>query len=303
MKELRQVQYHYAIGPHVRPIMTIRPGETVNVETLDNVGNQVTSENDGNKIHSPLNPLSGPIFVEGAERGDCLEIKIGDIEILRGQGWTGQTSEWGFVEMTSPLWSVLPKTIPTLIKICKIGQGTVYFPLDNGKKVELPLRPLIGTIGTAPDVEVPSGTPGPHGGNMDCCEVRPTNKLFLPVYVKGALLYVGDVHASQGDGELGGAPVEVSARSTLTIDLIKNKTIGWPRIESKDHIMTVGSSKPLESAIRAALAEMVTWLMTEYHLSIWDINLLLTAAAEIQCSQITNPLYTAALKFQKKYLP
>jgi acetamidase/formamidase len=283
--------------------MTIGPGETVIVETLDNVGNRVRSEKDEREIRSPLNPLSGPIFVEGAEKGDCLEIKIQDIEVLRGFGWTGQTSQWGFIETSSPLWTAMPKAIPTLIKICTIDRNTVHFPLRNGKKIKLPLRPLIGTIGTAPEFEVPSGTPGPHGGNMDCNEIRPGNRLFLPVFIKGALLYLGDVHALQGHGELGGAPVEVSAKSKLTINLIKHRTIGWPRIESSDHIMTVGSSKPLETAIRAALVEMISWLTTEYDMDMWDANLLMTAAAEIECCAITNPLYTAALKFKKKYLP
>lgn len=303
MKELRQQEHYHAIGPHARPVMTIGPGETVIVETLDNVGNRVRSEKDEHEIRSPLNPLSGPIFVKGAEKGDCLEIKIQDIEVLRGFGWTGQTSQWGFIETSSPLWTAMPKAIPTLIKICTIDRNTVHFPLRNGKKIKLPLRPLIGTIGTAPEFEVPSATPGPHGGNMDCNEIRPGNRLFLPVFIKGALLYLGDVHALQGHGELGGAPVEVSAKSKLTINLIKHRTIGWPRIESSDHIMTVGSSKPLETAIRAALVEMISWLTTEYDMDMWDANLLMTAAAEIECCAITNPLYTAALKLKKKYLP
>lgn len=303
MECYRQKKHYHAISPHITPEIRIKSGSTVIIETLDNVGNKVNSAGDKDKIQSPLNPLSGPIFVEGAEKGDTLEVIIEDIKILRGQGWTGQTSEWGFIEMCSPLWNLLTDTIPTEIKICKIEDGRIHFPLKNGRSVILPVRPLVGTIGTAQEIEVPSAIPGPHGGNMDCLEVRPGNKLYLPVYVPGGLLYLGDVHALQGHGELGGAPVEVSTETKLTINLIKHKKIGWPRIESEEHLITVGSSKPMESAIRIALTEMISWLTGEYKLDMWDANLLLTAVAEIESSQITNPLFTAALKFPKAYLP
>jgi amidase len=300
---LRQKEHFHSISPHTKPELRIRSGDTVTIETLDNVGNRVNSVNDQDKIRPPLNPLSGPIFVENAEKGDTLEVIIEDIKMLRGYGWTGQTAEWGFIEMGSPLWNLFTETIPTIIKICRIADDKIYFPVKDGKDVILPVRPLVGTIGTAPEVEVPSNTPGPHGGNMDCLEVRPKNKLYFPVFVKGGLLFLGDVHALQGHGELGGAPIEVSTETKLTINLIKNWKIGWPRIESDEHLVTVGSSKPLENTIRIALAEMITWLKEDYDLNTWDANLLLTSTAEIECSQITNPLYTAALKFPKRYLP
>jgi acetamidase/formamidase len=300
---LRQKKHFHSISPHVEPELRVRSGDTVTIETLDNVGNMVNSVNDKDKIRPPLNPLSGPIFVENAEKGDALEVIIEDIKILRGYGWTGQTAEWGFIEMGSPLWNLFTETIPTIIKICRIADDKIYFPMKNGKDIVLPVKPLVGTIGTAPEFEVPSNTPGPHGGNMDCLEVRPKNKLYFPVFVKGGLLFLGDVHALQGHGELGGAPIEVSTETKLTINLIKNWKIGWPRIESDEYLVTVGSSKPLDNTIRIALAEMITWLKGDYVLDTWDANLLLTSAAEIECSQITNPLYTAALKFPKRYLP
>ncbi|MEM2106399.1 MAG: acetamidase/formamidase family protein [Candidatus Bathyarchaeia archaeon] len=303
MKHLRQKTHHYTLSPHAEPTMTVTPGETVIVETLDNVGNRVDSEMDKDKIRPPLNPLSGPIYIEGAERGDALEIIIENIKPTRDFGWTGQTSEWGFIEMGSPIWNIFKDTIPTEIKICRIQGDKVTFPLKNGNTIDLPLRPIVGTIGTAPEAEVQSTTPGPYGGNMDCQEVRPKNRLYLPVYVEGGLLYLGDIHALQGHGELGGAPIEIPSETTLTINLVKEKTIGWPRIVSEDHLVTVGSSKPTEAAIKTALAEMVGWLMSDYSMDIWDANLLLTATAEIECSQITNPLYTAALKMPKSFLP
>ncbi|MCW3975198.1 MAG: acetamidase/formamidase family protein [Candidatus Bathyarchaeota archaeon] len=303
MKYLRQEKHYHALGPHFDPLLRINSGETIVVETLDNMGNRVNSVNDSDQIRSPINPLSGPIYIENAEKGDCLEVIIDDIKVLRGHGWTGQTSEWGFIEMCSPIWNILNDKIPTVIKICRIENDKIFFPLKDGKEIVLPLRPIVGTIGTAPEVEVPSTTPGPYGGNMDCLEVKPSNKLYLPVYVPGGLLFLGDIHASQGHGELGGAPVEVSAETKITINLIKDRTIGCPRIVSEDHLMTVGSSKPTENAIRIALCELVSWLKEDYNFDIWDANLLITSVAEIECSQITNPLFTTALKFPKKYLP
>jgi amidase len=299
---LRQKKHYHTISPNIKPELRMRPGETVTIETLDNVGNRVNSVNDGDQIHPPLNPLSGPIFVENAEKGDALEVIIEDVKILRGYGWTGQTSDWGFVEMGSPIWNLFTETIPTIIKICKITENTIHYPLMNGKEIIMPVRPLVGTIGTAPEVEVPSNVPGPHGGNMDCLEGRPKNKLYFPVFVAGGLLFLGDVHALQGHGELGGAPIEVSTETKLTINLIKNWKISWPRIESDEYLITIGSSKPLENTIRIALTEMISWLKNDYSLDMWDVNLLLTSVAEIECSQITNPLYTAALKCPKRYL-
>ena len=300
---LRPKKHFHTISPHIEPELRIKSGETVTVETLDNVGNRVNSVNDKDKIRPPLNPLSGPIFVENAEKGDVLEVVIEDVKILRGFGWTGQTSDWGFIEVGSPVWNLFTEAVPTLIKICRITDNKIYFPLIGERDLVLPVRPLVGTIGTAPEAEVPSNTPGPHGGNMDCQEVRPKNRLYLPVFVPGGLLFLGDVHALQGHGELGGAPIEVSTETELTINLIKNWKISWPRIESDEYLVTVGSSRPLDNAIRIALTEMISWLKQDYDLDTWDANLLLTSIAEIECSQITNPLHTAALKCPKRYLP
>jgi acetamidase/formamidase len=272
------------------------------VETLDNVGNRINSESDVDKNTAPFNPLSGPIFVEGAMKGDCLEVIIEKITPLRGHGWTGWPSDLGIVEVGSPVWNLLNKSVPNVLKICKIDDK-IHLPLKGDRELVLPLDPLIGTIGTAPPVEVASVTPGPHGGNMDCREVKAGNKLFLPVYVEGGLLFLGDIHATQGDGELGGSGLEVAGEVTLTINVKSHKIIGWPRIESRDELITVGASKPMDSAIRIALVEMISWLASDYNMDIWDANLILGAASRIRACQMICPLYTAAVAFPKAYLP
>jgi acetamidase/formamidase len=166
------------------------------------------------------------------------------------------------------------------------------------------MEPMIGTIGVAPEFEtISSLTPGPHGGNMDCPDVCIGNKIMLPVYVKGALLFLGDIHAVQGDGEISGSAVEVPAECVLKVDVIKGKQISWPRIESKEYIMTVGSGRPLEDALRIAFTELILWLEEEYNFDKFEAYQLCSQVAKVRVAQMVDPQYTMVAKFPKKYLP
>jgi acetamidase/formamidase len=162
---------------------------------------------------------------------------------------------------------------------------------------------MIGTIGTAPEREGLSAlTLGRHGGNIDSPDICAGNTLFLPVFKEGALLHLGDVHAIQGDGEINAAPVEVPAECTLTVDVIKGKSITWPRIESPEYIITIGISKPLDDALKIATKEMVFWLKEEYGFDIWDASLLITSLAKVRVCGVGNPLISVTINFPKKYL-
>jgi acetamidase/formamidase len=145
--------------------------------------------------------------------------------------------------------------------------------------------------------------PGPHGGNMDCPDVRAGNRILLPIYTRGAYLFLGDVHAVQGDGEISGSAIEVPAECVLKIDVIKGKCIAWPRIESKDYIMAIGSCRPLDDALRIAFVELISWLENDFGFDKLEAYQLCSQVAKVRVAQMVDPQYTVVAKFPKKHIP
>jgi len=288
-------------GPLNKPIAAIKPGEKIEVETWDASGNimrpgQTLKNVRQESIRIYENPVTGPIYVEGAKSGDALKIEIINIR-LPEIGWTSARS--GFSELEG--WLQLPSP-PT--KFSKIRNGKITFALNDGRTIEVPVNPFIGTIGVSPAHEaIATVTPGSHGGNMDVPDVCVGNALYLPVAVEGALLGLGDVHAVQGDGEICGTAVEVSSKVTLKVGLEKHKKLDWPRIESKEEIMTVCSARPLEDAARLAFHELIKWLETDYNFERYDAYAFLSIAAKARIAQIVDPLFTMVAKLPKKMLP
>ena len=298
----KQGRLNYAISRLNKPTLQIDPGETIVVETEDAWSGQVRKEGD-RRDYSAMpygNPQSGPIYVRGAEEGDSLAVRIDDIQPTIGQGCTRTSSYWwymGSVESRA-LNKFLNPSLPENIRICPIRDGKVYF----SDKYVLPYQPFIGTIGTAPALEsISSGYLGNHGGNMDLPDVCVGNTLYLPVYVEGALLHLGDVHAIQGDGEITGNGVEMPSECTLTIELLKEKTIPSPRIESPEHIMAVacsGVGRSLQDAVRLAYIQLVFWMEEDFGLDRSDAFQL---CAQVGRLRLGN-LWSAAAKFPKEYL-
>jgi acetamidase/formamidase len=288
-------------GPLNKPVATVEPGETFDVETWDASGNMVKpsqAKKDASlgDVRVYENPVTGPIYVEGAQSGDVLKVEMIDIG-LPDLGWTSVRSMGGglkgWLEPFSPL-----------TKFSKISDGKITYRLNDGRRIEIPTRPFVGTIGVSPAFEaIATVTPGRHGGNMDAPDVCVGNTLYLPVAVDGALLGLGDVHAVQGDGEICGTAVEVYSTVTLKLLLEKNRKLVWPRIESKDEIMTVCSTKPLEDAVRLAFVELVKWLETHYDFETGDAYAFLSLAAKVRVAQIVDPLFTVIAKLPKKMLP
>jgi acetamidase/formamidase len=245
-----------------------------------------------------VNPQTGPIYIEGAEKGDALAVEILDIQPLGDRGACWVAPEFGGLVATN-LTRLLHPPIPEKVYIYTIKDGYVYF----NDRIRFPYRPFFGTIATAPEIEAISTlTPGPFGGNMDLPETCVGHTVLLPVNVTGALLYLGDVHAAQGDGEVCGSAVEIPARSIITVHLHKKKTINWPRVESKDYIMTVGSARPMEDAIRIAFVELIRWLESEYGMDQMDAYQLCTQVAEVRLGNMVDSAYSLAAKFPKKIL-
>ncbi|MCL2059061.1 MAG: acetamidase/formamidase family protein [Oscillospiraceae bacterium] len=163
------------------------------------------------------------------------------------------------------------------------------------------LEPFMGTMATAPKLEAVSTlTPFDHGGNMDVRDVKAGNTVYLPVAVEGAYFFTGDCHARQGDGELCGTAVEVTAKVTLSFDIIKNMSTGWPRIESPTHYMAVGSVRPLEDAARIAWRELITWMAEKG----WDevhAYQMLTQVGEMSLGNMVDTNYSMVAKIEKRY--
>ncbi|UCD43794.1 MAG: acetamidase/formamidase family protein [Candidatus Bathyarchaeota archaeon] len=270
------------LGPHVPPIASVKPGEVVEVETWD-------------ALTRVTNPVTGPIEIEGAERGDTLVVEIMDIE-MPDKGVTAIVSGFGALEGWLNLFE--PRR-----KECEIRDGMIHYVTEDGRTLEIEADPFIGTIGVSPYFEaITTLSPGTHGGNMDCPDIRPGNTLMLPVFRPGALFALGDVHAVQGDGEVCGVAVEIPAVVTLRLGLEKDRTIGWPRVESDDEIMTVGSARPLEDAARQAFREMVDWMASDYGWEREDAYMFLSLAARARIAQIVDPLYTVVVKLDRRYL-
>jgi acetamidase/formamidase len=270
------------LGPYVEPVADVNPGDEVEIETWSAL-TQVT------------NPVTGPIYIQGAEPGDSLIIEILDIQ-LPNKGKVSIIPGFGSLEGWLNLFEAKEKH-PTIL------DGEIIYETDQGGQVYLKADPFVGTIGVSPAYEaINTLTPGRHGGNMDCPDIRPGNRLILPVAVPGALFSLGDVHAIQGDGEICGTAVEVDSLVKLKFYLTKGKTIGWPRIESQLDIMTVGSARPLEDAAREAFRELINWMVSEYYWEKEDAYMFLSLVGKARIAQIVDPLYTVIAKISKSLL-
>lgn len=292
MKRLSAGSLFYEFSRHHEPRLRLAPGESALVETEDALSGQIRTDADRrDKGRMPYsNPLTGPIFVEGAEPGDVLAVSLGEIRPTRGQCAT-RTADPG------PLSEWLGTDCPHGTHVCPIVDGMVHW----SEQVAIPYAPMLGCIGTAPDWGVPSTVPaGPHGGNMDLVEVAPGSTVYLPVFVTGALLYLGDAHAAMGHGELSATGLEMPAETTITVGLRKGGRITAPRIESADEIMTVASGCPMERSIARAYAQLILWMEAEFAWDRWRAYDLLTHVGRISVGYYG--IGTVAAKVKKRYL-
>jgi len=297
-----QKMLRYSLGPFHEPTLRIKSGETILVETEDAFTGQIKGPQDRrDRTTIPFsNPVTGPIYVEGAEKGDTLVVRVKDIRPTRGQGATRIPSWWWYLcePADHAYQDFLGVNLPHGTRICPIRDRKVIF--DETRS--LPYAPMIGTIGTAPEIEsISSEKPGPHGGNMDLPDITCGSTLYLPVNVRGALLYMGDVHATQGDAELCGTAIEMPAEVEATVAVVKKKQIGWPRIESQEYIAAVacsGTGMPLEEAVRVAFLELIRWLGSDYGFDRWDAYQFCSQVAKVGLGNV----WTIAAKFPKSHL-
>ena len=302
-------QYAFTFGG-VTPVRKVQPGTMLRLWTDDAFCGNLRDPADmpSAKLTMPfVNPQTGPFYVEGAEPGDTLALHFVDLSPAR---------DWG-ASSTIPLFGGLTGTDRTATLQAPLEERTWIYEADRDRRtvlfqarasdlrLELPMDPMLGTVGVAPAAgEVRSSlVPDAFGGNMDTPEMRAGASCYLGVNVPGALFSVGDGHYRQGEGESCGTAVEGAMDVWLIVDLVKGGGPAWPRIETDDHLMVVGSSRPLEDAWRISQAGMVGWLSDLYGLDRLDAYQLLTQVSECPLANVVDVNYSSVTKVRKSLLP
>lgn len=293
MKVIKGCDVVYGFSSDMEEKYRVSPGEEFVVETNDCFYQQIQDENEliENLDHGAFNPATGPIYVEGAEPGDVLKVKIKKIEV-DSKGCSLTIPDAGFLP---------DRVTKALTKILQIKDGFAIF----SDEIKIPIRPMIGVIGVATracDGLIATDTPYRHGGNMDTTDITAGTNLYLPVAVSGAMLALGDLHAVMGDGEVCVTGLEIPGRVTLEVEIIKNKEIFWPILETKDSIQVIASDADLEKASRLALEEMIRILEKACGLSFEEAYILASLAVDIKISQLVNPKKTARGAISKDIL-
>ena len=281
----------YAIDRAVPPRLRLAAPATVTIATLDARAGRLTRPEeveatapDYRDRFPRANPATGPIFVDDAEPGDVLSAEILAID-LDARGYC----------LVKPRFGVIADMVERPVaRFAEVRDGAIDFA-----GVRLPLRPMVGVIATAPDGE-PVGTAyvGRHGGNLDCNLVAVGATVHLPVRVPGALFYVGDVHATMGDGEVSGSGLEIAARITLRLSLRKGGATEWPWLETADRIVTLASAPTFDDAAEAAVRAMIPRIMARHGVSDTDAYMLASIRGDLQVNQACRSPIDTSVRFE-----
>jgi acetamidase/formamidase len=290
--------YNTFSGAHP-PALRIKPGDRVITKTVDAGG----TDWNGRQVTSGPNPQTGPFYVEGAEPGDMLVVTIDKLETNRATARSGSLLAPYTVDPGSLLQRVdrEPRNVTWQLDKAK---GIARLDAPDVATIELPLRPMLGCLAVAPARKeaVATSTPGAFGGNMDYAGLNAGVRVMLPVSEPGALLFLGDGHARQGEGEVVGTGLETSLDVEFTVNLVKKKTIAWPRLENGTYIMVLGSERPLLQALQHATSELQRWLVADYKLSERAAATLMGQALEYEIANVVDPHFTVVAKIQKAIL-
>jgi amidase len=292
-------RFFNTLGSH-EPVLRVADGDRVVAATLDASGVGA----DGATHADRPNPMTGPIFVEGAEPGDALQVTIEALRPNRATGWSQSTLAPNVVDP-----AFVPALPPRQIQEWAIDPegGTVRLlaPYAETGDLVLPLAPMIGCFGVAPagGEAISTATSGPHGGNMDWRGFGPGVSVAFPVGAPGGLFFLGDGHARQGDGEIVGTGVETSFEMTVVLRVQKGRAIAWPRGEDAAGIFTIGNARPLDQALQHATTEMLRWLGEGYGLAPAAASHLLGQAVLYEIANVFNPAYSVVCRVPHDVLP
>lgn len=283
------------------PALQIKPGDRVITTTLDASG----ADKDGKQQAPGPNPQTGPFFIEGAEPGDLLVVRIERIETNRATAYSSS--------LLAP-YAVDPASIGARVDrepkrvTWQLDKATGMARLDDPDvrpALALPLEPMLGCVAVAPARKeaIGTATPGAFGGNMDYASLNAGTTVMLPVNEPGALLFIGDGHARQGEGEVVGTGLETSMEVEFSVDLVKKKAAAWPRLENDTHVMVLGSARPLLQALQHATTELQRWLVADYGFSERGAAAFMGQALEYEVANVVDPNFTVVAKVRKALLP
>jgi acetamidase/formamidase len=294
--------YYITLGSH-EPVLRILPGDTVVTRTVDARGYDVRNV----QVATRPNPQTGPFYIEGAEPGDTLVVHLDRLTPNRATGWGNAVlapivadpdyvaNNHSTFEWETAIWNIDHE------------KGTVSLEQAGSRlgTLTLPMSPMLGCFGVAPKEgqALSTRTSAECGGNMDYNGFVRGVTVYFPVFMPGALFFLGDGHALQGDGEISGTGIEISFDVQFTVDIVKGKGIEWPRGENADYIFSVGNARPLDQALQHATTEMLRWLQADYELSSREATLLLSYAGKYDVGNVFDPAYTMVCKVPKGVLP
>ena len=291
--------WHNVLGTRP-PALRIADGDVVVTQTIDAAG----YDKDGVARWPGPNPMNGPIFVEGAEPGDGLVVEILRMTPLRDTGWTRQVLAANVVD-PERVRDLPPRGRTAWIIDRDALTVGLKEPVQGLEHLVLPFEPMIGCFGVAPSLgqAFSTATSAENGGNMDYRGFKPGTTVYLPVEVPGALFFLGDCHAVQGDGEIVGTGVETAMEVEVRLSVLKGHKPGWPRGENALEIFTVGNARPLDQALQHATTEMFDWLTTSFGLSPIAASHLLGQVVRYEVGNVFDPAYTMVCKVEKRWLP
>ena len=294
-------EFHRYFSGTIAPAMHINPGDTVRTTTVDAGGRDAN----GKRRSNGGNPETGPFYVEGAMPGDTLVVKFNRIRLNRDSAGSGDrlTSDVlgpGYIhdakydDKFSSEWRLDREN----------GVAMLAKPSEHLKNYRVKLQPMLGCVAVAPPDKQTfrSGWLGSYGGNMDYNGLREGVTLYLPVYQEGALLFVGDGHAAQGDGELTGDALETSMAVEFTVNLVRGQSTGGPRAENDEYIMSMGIANSLPEAVRQATTQLARWLERDYHLTPNESAIVLGTAMRYDVAELVDPQVNVVAKVSKAAL-
>ena len=292
-------EFQRYLSAAIPPVLRIQPGDTVRTWSVDAGGRDASNKT----LSLGGNPLTGPFYIEGANPGDTIAVKLLKVRLNRDSAGSGKTMMWnalspGYVKDTKDDKNVEPRW--TL----QDGVASLTKPTPALKNFRVPTKPMLGCVGVAPrggDV-INTRDSGDHGGNMDYNQIQEGTTVYLPVFQPGALLFVGDGHAAQGDGELTGDALETSMNIEFQVDVIPGKSIGMPYAENDEFLMMLGIGGSLDQALQRATTAMARWLEREYKLNSNEAALVMGFAVKYDIADLVGTQVAIAAKLPKTTL-
>jgi len=300
------VSFSNLFSLNVPPVLHIQSGDTVSTETIDATGR----DKNGTKRQRGGNPLTGPFYIDGSEAGDVLAVTLTKVALNRPYAYTSES----FVSRSMPdSISAQYKKTSHLVKWKldienKWGWiDSSFTPYPHLKEFKVALKPFLGCIGVAPNNrknEILSFFQGNFGGNLDYSAIAESVTIYLPVLHDGGFFYIGDGHAVQGDGEIAGNALETSLDVDFSVKLIKHGTLSlsYPRAEDSTYIMSIGSAKSLEDAMKIATAGLLSWLQADYRLSVAEGTQVMSTSIEYTIAEVADPEVVVVAKIKKSIL-